>query len=216
MKSCKECNYEKPEHDFYPRHLACKECTAKIRAENYKLNKVKISEKSKKYYEENSEKVKARVSKYRNENADVISLRKQKYYQDNKIELLKKFAERTAKFPEKRASYRQENSESIKNYQAEWQKKNPIKRRANESRRRSRSSDSYSDEYVKKLIILQKCKCAVCKISLSDKFEIDHVIPLASGGLNIDNNIQLLCPTCNRKKHAKDPVLFMRTMGFLL
>jgi hypothetical protein len=29
-------------------------------------------------------------------------------------------------------------------------------------------------------------------------------------------NVQLLCPPCNLKKHAKDPIQFMQERGFLL
>lgn len=45
---------------------------------------------------------------------------------------------------------------------------------------------------------------------------MDHIMPLALGGTNTDDNIQLLCPTCNRSKHAKHPVDFMQQRGFLL
>lgn len=32
---------------------------------------------------------------------------------------------------------------------------------------------------------------------------LDHVIPISRGGMNIDDNVQLLCPTCNLSKGAK-------------
>jgi len=34
-------------------------------------------------------------------------------------------------------------------------------------------------------------------------FEIDHIIPLADGGKNQDQNLCLSCPTCNRYKAAR-------------
>jgi len=41
-------------------------------------------------------------------------------------------------------------------------------------------------------------------------------MPLALGGANADDNIQLLRSTCNQQKHAKHPVDFMQQKGFLL
>lgn len=40
--------------------------------------------------------------------------------------------------------------------------------------------------------------------------------PEERGGANDDSNLQLLCQSCNRAKGAKDPVEFMRALGFLL
>lgn len=39
----------------------------------------------------------------------------------------------------------------------------------------------------------------------TDKLEIDHVIPLSRGGTNDDGNLQILCKSCNCKKHDKLP-----------
>ncbi len=33
-----------------------------------------------------------------------------------------------------------------------------------------------------------------------DIFEVDHIDPRSKGGKDIDENLQLLCPTCNRRK----------------
>jgi len=44
-------------------------------------------------------------------------------------------------------------------------------------------------------------KCASCKIKLEDReFDIDHKIPLASGGKNSVENLQPLCKSCHTKK----------------
>lgn len=40
-------------------------------------------------------------------------------------------------------------------------------------------------------------------------------MPIARGGSNTDDNVQLLCPACNLKKSAKHPVDFMQERGFL-
>lgn len=66
------------------------------------------------------------------------------------------------------------------------------------------------------LLDMQKCKCATCKVNIKNNYNVDHVIPLALGGSNAKDNLQLLCPTCNRAKSAKHPVDFMQEIGFLI
>lgn len=48
--------------------------------------------------------------------------------------------------------------------------------------------------------------CVYCKVDLmSVKTAIDHIKPIKLGGTNTDNNVQLLCVSCNCKKGAKYP-----------
>lgn len=68
---------------------------------------------------------------------------------------------------------------------------------------------------IRKLRSLQKNKCTVCKQELV-RYHIDHIKPLVKGGKHEFHNLQLLCPTCNLTKSAKDPVDFMQSKGYLL
>jgi len=54
----------------------------------------------------------------------------------------------------------------------------------------------------------QGWKCAVCRESIRGKRHADHIVPLVLGGSNWISNIQMLCPTCNLQKSAKDPIVF--------
>ena len=62
----------------------------------------------------------------------------------------------------------------------------------------------------------QRGLCAICREIIADGYEVDHVMPLALGGSNGKENLQLLCRPCNRRKGSKHPVAFMRERGFLL
>ncbi len=44
-------------------------------------------------------------------------------------------------------------------------------------------------------------KCNRC--GNTESLEIDHVIPLSKGGRHNENNFQVLCKSCNRKKSNK-------------
>jgi HNH endonuclease len=52
--------------------------------------------------------------------------------------------------------------------------------------------------------------CALCNqdisglVSIGNMKHIDHIVPLAKGGINCVTNLQLLCEMCNLKKGARD------------
>lgn len=167
-----------------------------------------------------------------------------KRYRDKNKEKLaawhkKDRAENPEKYRERSAQYRANNAEQIKEYGAkyikenrsemarrsrEWRSKDPeraseVSRRGCQSRRARKAACGgvLSKGLADKLMVLQKRKCAACQCDLSKSgFHIDHIIPLSKNGQNIDKNIQLLCPECNLSKHAKHPIEFMQSRGFLL
>jgi 5-methylcytosine-specific restriction endonuclease McrA len=63
---------------------------------------------------------------------------------------------------------------------------------------------------------LQKSKCACCGKSLKHSYHLDHIMPIALGGTNTDDNVQLLTPSCNLRKSAKHPDDWARENGRLL
>lgn len=103
-----------------------------------------------------------------------------------------------------------------------WRKNNPERfaeiSRARFHRRRARiagNGGSFSPEQIKELHSKQRGKCAVCSSCLIE-YQIDHIYPVATGGGSDIENIQLLCPPCNRAKAAKHPIDFMQERGMLL
>jgi 5-methylcytosine-specific restriction endonuclease McrA len=123
-----------------------------------------------------------------------------------------------AKHREKmRASYAADPAKVIAQV-TRWQKDNMGYVRAIRKARkqRVRAGGTLTHKNILDKLELQKSKCAICKISVKKKYHVDHIIPVAAGGPNTSNNIQILCPTCNMSKGAKDPIDFMQSRGMLL
>lgn len=110
------------------------------------------------------------------------------------------------------------NRETIYDRQAKWRAANGDKWRLyGHKRRMKKRVGSVTTERPAQLMKLQREKCAICKVSLRESgYHIDHIIPLALDGPHQDDNIQLLCPTCNVRKSDKDPINYMRECGMLL
>lgn len=102
---------------------------------------------------------------------------------------------------------------------AEWKKANPARQSAYYSRRKAAKlscEDSFTHEDVLHRLKWQKNKCAICRSKLTNGYHVDHINPLSRGGSNGARNIQILCQSCNCSKHAKDPIDYMRSLGFML
>jgi hypothetical protein len=46
----------------------------------------------------------------------------------------------------------------------------------------------------------QEGKCNACSVEVGNDYHIDHIYPLARGGVNELWNLQILCPPCNQSK----------------
>jgi 5-methylcytosine-specific restriction endonuclease McrA len=141
----------------------------------------------------NKEKRRASEAAYKSKNAERLRKYRQERYQNNKIEL---------------------NAKS-----KAWRRRNPEKVREFSHARRARLAGQggrYTKEDLERIGRAQRGKCAICRRSLGEQFHRDHIMPISRGGSNAASNIQLTCDPCNRAKHAKDPIIFMRERGFLL
>lgn len=70
-----------------------------------------------------------------------------------------------------------------------------------------------------RLFVSQNGKCAYCGTSLSNtkpRSPLDHIVPLALGGLNVDDNIQILCKPCNELKHDRHPEEYVQSDDFFV
>jgi 5-methylcytosine-specific restriction endonuclease McrA len=54
-----------------------------------------------------------------------------------------------------------------------------------------------------RLLMHQRFACAWCAVLLVDGFDVDHIVPLARGGIHRFDNFQALCRPCHRRKGVK-------------
>lgn len=111
------------------------------------------------------------------------------------------------------------NKEHIKSYRQKYFKENPEVKRRSQSKRRALKlggGGSHTTAELNSLLLKQTGKCASCFGGLGKKYHRDHIQPLALGGSDFIENIQLLCVSCNVRKGMKDPVVWAQEMGRLL
>lgn len=101
-------------------------------------------------------------------------------------------------------------------YTRKWRAANPERVREQTRRRAGRKIGKLDYGTIPRIKKLQRGKCAICRVRLNDDWHMDHIVPLAKGGLHEARNIQLLCAPCNLKKSAKDPIEHMQSLGRLL
>lgn len=90
-----------------------------------------------------------------------------------------------------------------------------LRARARHARKRN-ARGKHTLRQIHEMHTKQRYKCASCFCCIKDKYHVDHIIPLKRGGSNDIGNIQLLCPLCNTRKAAKDPVQWAHENGRLL
>lgn len=203
MKKCACCQIEKPTSEFAkhsgnpPTFLQsyCRPCGLS---------------KSREWSEKNKEKKRLHKKKSRDLNPERTRAVKRAHYARNAEALREqsrnKSPEQRAKRAERQRAYRLRNPEVI--------------RKLNKARiHTQRAAGKITREMIDRLIALQRNRCAICKsLTVRDGkgYHLDHKTPLSAGGTNDFGNLQILCPTCNLKKNARDPIEFMQERGFLL
>lgn len=144
-----------------------------------------------------------RWKEYRKNNRELINKSQRKKY-NNDTEFRKK----------KRDDWliwRDKNREHREQYQKKWNKENKdkIKINSHNSRvKRDKYLKSFSDntittESIKEILISQKYLCVDCWINIEDCYTLDHCKSLYDWWAHSITNIQLMCGSCNSKKHTK-------------
>lgn len=183
----------------------------------YQENKDNICAYQKEYRKNNYDKVISRWHKYYNENKEQLNAKNKQYYYDHQEERQAKsrewYHENKEAHYQASLKYNMEHRDAINAWSREWNKlrraENPGPYRARWQAYRARkagAAGTYTADDVDDIYIDQLGKCTYCGSSLSDYYEVDHIIPLARQELdptNYPSNLQLLCPTCNKSKGPK-------------
>jgi 5-methylcytosine-specific restriction protein A len=74
----------------------------------------------------------------------------------------------------------------------------------------------YSADELVEAILPLVTHCPYCESRLTPKgFQLDHCVPLARGGTWTLNNLQPVCTSCNRRKHALLDYEYRNLLEFL-
>lgn len=245
MKICTSCNIEKPFTEFSKDacrrdglQYRCKSCARAYREANrsrlegyqaayYAANREHLIEQMSNYRLANKDWLNERQAEYRAANKKKIAECRAAHYAKNKQRILQKSAknyaanrDRIAKYCEQ---YYAENRERIAEYQLKYRSANAEKYAQNNRNRRARKRNAegrHTAADVSRIFEGQRGLCANCHTALfkcgKNKFHVDHIIPLVRGGSNWPDNLQCLCPACNNRKRAKDPIAWANENGRLL
>jgi hypothetical protein len=176
----------------------CMEC---LRLRGVEVRR-KNPERRKQYYKKNRERERATNRAYVKAHKERLAPLRQEYA-DTHREYLR----------EKNAMWRKANPGYASQHRAQNQTKYRV---YSNNRRRREGNGQLSTDIVERLLKLQRGRCACCGRPLGRGFHLDHIQPLAMGGTNTDDNVQLLRQRCNLEKSYRSPEDFMRQRGKLL
>ncbi len=143
-----------------------------------------------KYAAENREQERQRVAKWREDFPEKATETHRIYYLKNSDEV------RAAN-----KAYRLAHLETYLEYSNQYQ------------HRKRAGGGRLTKGYRSRLMKEQDGLCLACGCDLSKSgFHLDHKVPLSKGGLHHDDNVQLLCPPCNRRKSAKNFEDFLKEL----
>lgn len=114
---------------------------------------------------------------------------------------------------EQARAWRRANPEKWSAIQTSWQKRNPDKtkatrKRVNAARKAAGVPANTLQWWAERLIVLELDDgvCGICGLDVDPfNYSIDHIVPLARGGLHTLENLQVAHPRCNNRKHLEVP-----------
>ena len=177
----------------------CRVCARASSKAWYEANKDKAKANMLAWHKANPEKSKAGQSAWRRANPD-------------KVKAASKRTQATPAYKANKAAYYQANMEKFKDSADAWRIENPYELRIHQQNARAKElgrEGQLSRGLIGRLLEEQRGSCPCCRQSLGEDFQIDHIISLHNGGLNVDANAHLLRALCNASKGPRNFDVFM-------
>jgi len=227
-KRCSTCLEQKPVTEFFKASCCkdglrgeCKTCVAAKQRIYNKSNADQIAQRKKEIYYADGAEVerKEKNAAYYDANRERIKNTSRRTHARNALYISNRNKSMRVKLNARAQLWRDKNRDRVKAntnsyYAANKERMRPGRK---EAAARRRAAGRIEPGFVNRLMSMQKGKCACCGIGIKHKLHhLDHIIPVAKGGDSSNNNLQLLCPSCNLSKSAKHPIDFMQSRGFLL
>lgn len=171
--------------------------------------------KEKLFAQKNKEKISAYQKQYRELHKDERAKSNKEYRARNKERIAEKRKEWEAKNKTHLAAYKkkyaQEHQPEILDYRKWYQAEHPERTRMSSRNRRARAKQclgsGWTEEEEKQLVEDYGGRCAYCNRPAD--LQMDHVVPMARGGIHSIDNIVPACKACNVSKGAKPLLVWM-------
>jgi 5-methylcytosine-specific restriction endonuclease McrA len=197
LKVCTKCETAKERSEFYKKSASddgldynCRSCKKAYQRA---------------YQEKNADKLKAQHKDYREANADRIKAYKKAYYQEHFDEVNasnRAWNEANAdRYTASKKAYHKANADTIIARVKAWSDANPDRSAAIKGKEAAiRRGGSVSDIYDLELCIPFYEEARRLSRETGVKHHVDHIIPIAKGGLHCQENLQVLTATENMSK----------------
>lgn len=165
----------------------CRDCRRAYR----EANREAISAKKRAAYRANAEAVKARSRAHYAAHREAGLARRREYYAKNRERMIALGKH-----------YYETHREECAALSRRWRAENRDRRRDAEQSRRARVG-GYFVEHVDRLVLLERHqgRCGICGETVdSERFDVDHVVPIARGGEHSYANTQPAHGRCNQSK----------------
>jgi 5-methylcytosine-specific restriction endonuclease McrA len=172
----------------------CKTCVGKSRRKAYAedaRSRQKVADASKAYRQANKERVRRT---------------KKAYYIANKHEINSRNRARQHLYEDARKSWKARNREralaATKQWVVENRERYNLVLREHMRARRAKTQGGATPAEVLDWESDEAKICRWCGIVCDDEYEVDHIHPIALGGLHVLENLAIACRPCNRRKGA--------------
>lgn len=171
-------------------------------------NREKIAAYAKQYYAKHREKLIEQHKQHSGRNREA----EKRYYANNREKIRRYYIENRERLKAKQKQYRKENRESLAVQKKQYRKDHPeVYRRKNAKRRAIKANATVGDVLAivawekiwraRKTVVCHWCK----KRIKTTEAQVDHVVPLSTGGAHAVENMCVSCAPCNCSKQAKPP-----------